>query len=112
MPSDGCNRIRLEVVRVEHIIRPPVWQRIEAVHPQRVRVGIGNDRVWNLRSLIQIGADLCHVEWIEDLSRYRQSGGVANEALAEIADSLELRRDRKQVGVTPVMHEVVIAAEE
>src|SRR5947209_224989 len=112
MPSDGLNRIRLEVVRVEHIVRSPVWQRIETVHLERVRVGIGNDRIWNLRSLVQIGADLRHVKGIEDLSRYRQSSGIANEGLAEITDPLELGRDSEQVSVTPVMHQVVITAEE
>src|SRR3954462_3441379 len=112
MPSDGCNRIGLEVVRVKHIIRPPVRQRIEAVHLQRVRVGIGDDRVWNLRSLVQIGADLRHVKGIEDLGGHWRSGGIANESLAEITDSLESRRHSSEISVTTVMHQVVITAEE
>src|SRR4051794_18645215 len=112
MPSDGSYRIGLEIVCVEHIIRPPVWQRIEAVHLQRVRVGIGDDRIWNLRSLVQIGADLRHVEGIEDLGGHWLSGGITNESLAEITDSLESRRHSSEISVTTVMHQVVVAAEE
>ena len=112
VPAYGLRRRRLEVVRVEDVFRRAVWQRVIAVHPYRVRIGVRDDGVRELGAAVEIRVDLRDVERVEDARRHGIPVLVADEGLAEVADALQRRRHRQQRGRLLVVAQQVIAAEE
>ena len=82
------------VIRVVHVVRRSIRERIEGIHQKSRRIRVWNDRVRNLGSFIEIRPDLSHMVRIEKLCRDGPSTRILLQGLAEIAHALEGSRYR------------------